>query len=192
MITNNPYLIKTNASELLFNENHVLFWKKRGATIWKELHYDDPSLASIFPAMSIQNIHSLTGGPYQLRKAKSYVKDWLEYMMERKRTRSNRSQSQSQTATNTTLNSKLTLKMERLEDIYLHENFPQFHSCIRCDIPSFYSRWRKYKILILVQKHNNSARFSFACTCNTGNRSSPCAHGVLIVYLYAFHFKRLD
>ena len=36
---------------------------------------------------SIRNkdLHKITGGPYQLRKAKAYVKDWIEYMKARKK-----------------------------------------------------------------------------------------------------------
>ena len=59
----------------------------------------------------------------------------------------------------------------------------------QCDIPSFYSRYRKYKIVILTKKIGRGAKYSFGCTCNTGLRSTPCAHGVLLIYLYANYFR---
>ena len=53
------------------------------------------------------------------------------------------------------------------------------------DISSFFSRYRKYKIVILTKKVGRGTKYSFGCTCNTGLRSTPSAHGVLIIYLYS-------
>lgn len=119
-MTNNQFIIETDLSVNLFNQNHVMFWKKRGAAIWSELNYDDPSILTFFPVMNSADIHKLTGGPYQLRKARAYVKDWIEYLKETKRSRSNRSETGSQTATYATINAKLTMKIEKLNDSYLN------------------------------------------------------------------------
>ena len=188
LITNNPFIIDTDIANGLFESTHIMFWKKRSSAIWKELDYDDRSILALFPFMNSADLHKLTGGPYQLRKAKAYVKDWVEYMKERKNTKSNRSESRSQT-TYVTINTKLTMKIEKLNDIHLNQHYHNFDSCIRCDIPSFFSRHRKYKTVILTKKIGRGAKYSFGCTCNTGLRSTPCAHGVLIIYLYANYFR---
>ena len=189
LITNNPFIIETDIAEALFEQNHFMFWKKRSSAIWKELHYDDPSIMPLFPYMNSADLHKLTGGPYQLRKAKAYVQDWIQYMKARKNARPNQSESQSRTATYVTINTNLTMKIEKLTASYLNQYYAQFDSCIRCDIPSFYSRYRKYKIVILTKKVGRGAKYSFGCTCNTGLRSTPCAHGVLLIYLYANYFR---
>lgn len=189
LITNNPFIIETDIAEGLFEQNHFMYWKKRSSAIWKELHYDDPSILTLFPYMNSADLHKLTGGPYQLRKAKAYVQDWIQYMKARKNTRPNQSESQSRTATYVTINTNLTMKIEKLTASYLNQHYAQFDSCIRCDIPSFYSRYRKYKIVILTKKVGRGAKYSFGCTCNTGLRSTPCAHGVLLIYLYANYFR---
>ena len=81
------------------------------------------------------------------------------------------------------------MKIEKLNDIHLNQHYHNFDSCIRCDIPSFFSRHRKYKTVILTKKIGRGAKYSFGCTCNTGLRSTPCAHGVLLIYLYANYFR---
>ena len=111
LISKNPFIIPTDVAQRLFDSDHFLFWKKRNSAIWTELHYDDPFLRSCFPTMNQADIHKLTGGPYQLRKAKAYVNDWIEYMKARKNSRSSQSQSQSQSATYATINSKFMNKI---------------------------------------------------------------------------------
>ena len=110
-------------------------------------------------------------------------------MKERKNLRPDQTETGSRTATYATINTKLSMKIENLNESYLNQHYPQFNSCIRCDIPSFYSRYRKYKIVVLTKRHGRGAKYSFGCTCNTGLRSSPCAHGVLIIYLYGNYFR---
>ena len=193
IITRNPLIVETNISSEMFDQNSIYFWKKRAARIWKEINFDDSEFLGRFPTCSEEDLHKLTGGPYQLRKAKAYRNDWIKYMIERKNSRKNRenqSESQTDSQTGTSINLQLKLKIQLLADDQLRNTYPNFKFAFRADVPSFYSRWKKYQILILVQQHPNFGyRYSFGCCCNTGHRSSPCCHGVLMLYLYQIYFK---
>ena len=81
MLHNNQMIVKTNLAVLIVQPGHNLEWKKRSMRIWKEFVFDDPQLLDLFPILTEKNIHSLTGGPYQLRKAQGYRDQIVQYLL---------------------------------------------------------------------------------------------------------------
>ena len=88
----------------------------------------------------------------------------------------------------TTNNSNLSYKIERLRDDLVTQYFPEqnFTTILRFDVGSYYRRNAKFKSYVAIQKNGREYKFSFACTCSTGSRSTPCVHSVLSVILNAF------
>ena len=190
ILNNNPMIIDTNLAAVIVQPGHDLEWKKRSIRIWKEHHFDDAELLALFPTLSERDIHSLTGGPYQLRKAQGYKNQIINYLQDRKRQLvdggSNRT-----TSTVSTLNSSFAMKIQVLREPYLGQYFRnEFTSCVRLDMPSYHSKYRKFKTNLLIRNINGqSPKFSFGCLCSTRLRTTPCAHSVVLLFLYAHLFK---
>ena len=81
------------------------------------------------------------------------------------------------------LNRSFRFRVEALRDTHRSRLFPQLDHIIRVDVCSKMSKWRRYKTFVGIQKRNGY-RFSFGCTCSTGNRSTPCGHGILLLRLF--------
>ena len=82
-------------------------------------------------------------------------------------------------------NSNLTYKIQRLRDDLVTKYFPEhnFFTILRFDVSSYYKRNTKFKSYVAIEKNGRQHKFSFACTCSTGSRSTPCVHSVLAVLL---------
>ena len=191
MIHNNDMIVDTNLSDLIVEPNHDLEWKKRSTRIWREYQYDDPTLLDFFPAFTEMQLNSLNGGSYHLRKAKGYEVQIIEYLKDRKRQIVDGGGSVRTISTVSTLNTSFAMKIQVLGPSYLTRYFgDQFTACIRLDIPSFHSKYRKFKTTMLIRNvQGESPKFSFGCICSTGLRTNPCTHAIVLLYLYTYRFK---
>jgi len=192
MIHNNDMIIDTNLSDLIVEPNHDLEWKKRSSRIWREYQYDDPALLDLFPTFNETQLNSLNGGSYHLRKAKGYEVQIIEYLKDRKRQIIDGGGSIRTISTVSTLNASFAMKIQVLGPSYLSRYFgDQFTACLRLDIPSFHSKYRKFKTTLLIRNvQGESPKFSFGCICSTGLRTNPCTHAIVLLYLYTNRFKQ--
>ena len=90
--------------------------------------------------------------------------------------------------TATVLNkSSLTYKIERLNSNLIDKYFPNtgITSVIRSDINSYWAKSNKYKAYVAIKNVKNDVKFSFACTCSTGTRVTPCVHGIVLLQLFS-------
>lgn len=190
LIHNNDMIIDTNLSDLIVEPGHDLEWKKRSSRIWKEYQFDDPALLDLFPAFYENDLNSLNGGSYHLRKARGYEVQIIEYLKDRKRQMIDGGSIRS-VSTVSTLNASFSMKIQVLSRPYLERYFgDQFTCCIRLDIPSFHSKYRKFKTTLLIRNiEGERPKFSFGCICSTGLRTNPCTHAIVLLYLYTHRFK---
>ena len=178
----NDKIFESKLNSYLVDTSHVLSYKKR--SVWEEFPYT--SIESFFPVLTEREIDSFTTGIFSLRKAKKYKKNVLSVLKERSNYLVQKN-STDQT-TNTSLNSKIyrTMKLKpEICKLYLNCDV-----CIRVDIPSYFGSSRKFIAAIAIKKVENEYMFSFACTCSTGSRFSPCAHNSLNLYLFGFFLKQ--
>ena len=191
LIHNNQMIIDTNLSDLIVQPGHDLEWKKRSSRIWKEYFFDDPELLERFPVFDERDLNSLNGGSYHLRKARGYEVQVIEYLKDRKRQMTDGGSIRS-VSTVSTLNASFAMKIQVLTQSCLQRYFgDRFTSCIRLDIPSFHSKYRKFRTTILIRNmQGERPQFSFGCICSTGLRTNPCTHAIVLLYLYTFRFKR--
>ena len=190
MIHNNTMIIDTNLSDLVATPGHDLEWKKRSARIWREHQFDDAALLALFPTFNETQLNALNGGSYHLRKAKAYEVQIIEYLKDRKRQLIDGGSIRSQ-STVSTLNSTFTMKIQVLGQTHLTRYFgDRFTACIRLDVPSFFSKYRKFKIAVLIRNiQGQPPQFSFGCLCSTGLRTNPCTHAIVLLFLYTYRFK---
>lgn len=82
-------------------------------------------------------------------------------------------------------NSNMTYKIQRLRNDLVTRYFPEhnFTHILRFDVGSYYKRSTKFKSYVAIERNGRQHKFSFACTCSTGSRSTPCVHSVLAVVL---------
>ena len=90
------------------------------------------------------------------------------------------------TASNLQKNS-MVYKIERLNSTLIDKYFPNtgITSVIRSDINSYWAKSNKYKAYVAIKKVRNDTKFSFACTCSTGTRVTPCVHGIVLLQLFS-------
>ena len=91
----------------------------------------------------------------------------------------------------TTASGSSPFKVELLQENKLRNLYGgQFTALVRCHILSFHSSSKKFKAYAGVQRvDENFAKYSLACTCNTGTRLTGCVHSTLIVYLFSHYLK---
>ena len=190
MINNNSMIIDTNLSDHIAQPGHDLEWKKRSTRVWKEFEYDDANLLGLFPTLNEKDLNSLNGGSYHLRKARGYEVQIIEYLKDRKRQLIDGGSIRS-VSTVSTLNSSFAMKIQVLSSSHLSQYFgDQFTACLRLDVPSYFSKYRKFKTAILIRNVGGERpKFSFGCLCSTGLRTNPCTHAILVLYLYSHRFK---
>ena len=190
MIHNNNMIVDTNLSDLIVTPGHDLEWKKRSVRIWREYQFDDAALLALFPRFNEMQLNALNGGSYHLRKAKAYEVQIIEYLKDRKRQLIDGGSVRSQ-STVSTLNSTFSMKIQVLGQTYLTRYFgDRFTTCIRLDVPSFFSKYRKFKIAVLIRNiRGQPPQFSFGCLCSTGLRTNPCTHAIVLLFLYTYRFK---
>jgi len=188
-LTENPWLFASTLNIDIHDAESCVYVNRR--RFWTEYPYYSEELLRHFPKLSDKIIDEFTGGIYQKKKAKTYIRNLLNLLQIRADGLDSRDGSQ---ATNTTATSSGTRKVYRvmsLERAAQEAHYPNFQILLRMDIPSFYSGSRKFKTFIAVKKVplDGSYKFCFACTCSTGLRTTPCAHGILVLYLYAHRLK---
>ena len=90
------------------------------------------------------------------------------------------------------LSSNGPYKIEVLQDAKLRDLYGgQLTALIRCHVLSFHSSGKKFKAYVGVQRDNEvTAKYTVACTCNTGTRFTGCVHSTLIIYLFSHYFKQ--
>ena len=82
---------------------------------------------------------------------------------------------------------KTTYKVEILNDHKRHVLYNNSLSAlIRADVMSYHVSAKKFKAYVGI--NTDSTKFTFGCTCTTGNRLFGCVHTTVLVYLFAFHF----
>ena len=153
---------------------------------------------------------SLNAGPYLVRKARGYIPALLDRFKERfnyswiqlfelrqpcKARKIQRSgdmnHGDDDRSVTTTASGSSPFKVELLQDNKLRNLYGgQFTSIVRCHILLFHSSSKKFKAYVGVQRvDENFAKYSLACTCNTGTRLTGCVHSTLIVYLFSHYLK---
>ena len=176
-----PFMFESKLNEHLVDQNSQLFYRKR--QVLTELSYSE--IPNFFPDLSVRQIESLNGGPYTLRKGRQYVDFILEKLREREANRipgvvpeQNSTSTSNQKAFRT-----MILKAGLAEEIIGAERI------LRVDVPSFFGSQRKFATLVAYKIENNSPKFSFACTCNCGNRFTPCVHNIVNVFIFGHKLK---
>ena len=170
----------------MFDREHDLFWARRRKSLWREKIYNDPQLLALFPRLSDSDLRNLTGGKYSVKKCQGYLSMQLDYFKIRHTQLENTSQSSnvSETTYNTAiLNKSFSFKVEVLCEESLQRHFPQFDAIVRSDCSSYYSKWKRFKTIVGI-KRGVPNRFTFGCTCSTGNRTTPCVHNIIFLRLF--------
>ena len=197
LITDNPFIVKTNLSEVICISSHEMNWKRRNNSVWKELTYNDPRLLGLFTMVDDQLLGDLTGGSFALRTARAYQEGQLAYLQKRTEELNRRDpdlEAERSVVTYNTeqLNRSFRFRVEKLREPVRLQHFPQLDHVIRMDICSKMSKWKRYKTFVGIQLSDDRCRYSFGCTCSTGNRSTPCVHGILFLYLFGQIIPNLD
>ena len=208
LLKENPSLIETSLCADMVTHGHVLFWKTRRKSIWREVEYDDPALRSLFPHSSEKFVMSLNGGPYLTRKAKGYIKALLDhykatfridtiyhkilfrnFIKARKQLRRQNPNEYEEEGSMISNSPAKPYKIEVLLDDQRRRLYNDtFTAIIRSDILSFHSSGKKFKTYIAIQKTSeNKAKYSTACTCNAGNRLTGCAHTTCMIYFWSHY-----
>ena len=145
----------------------------------------------MFPTFTDNDIDSITGGPYLRKKGKAYIQMVLEKFQVRTSNRENRNQSLGPAST-TQSQIPFSYAIHLLHDHKNKQHFEAetFTNVVRMDIPSYHSKYRKFKVMVGIRKlGDQTAKFAFGCTCSCGNRSSPCVHGVIAVMIFTSVLK---
>ena len=186
-LINNPCIIDSNLSTVMFDKDHDVYWARRRKNLWREKVYNDPELLALFPRLSENDMRNLTGGSYHLKTAHGYVTIQLDYYKKRHEQLDNASQGStgSETTYNTnTLNQAYTFKVEVLSDESRRRHFPQFNSILRTDMSSYFSKWKRFKTIVGIRRGVPS-QFTFGCTCSTGQRTNPCVHNIIFLRMFS-------
>lgn len=143
-----------------------------------------------------QLLGELTGGPFALKIARAYQKGQIDYLQRRSEELNRRDQDaqpeRSVVTYNTEqLNRSFRFRVEILRDDSRIRHFPELDQIIRVDVCSKMSKWRRYKTFVGLQ-NRDGVRFTFGCTCSTGNRTTPCGHGILLLQLFGQVIPNLD
>ena len=188
-LLDNPLIIETDLSSRIFNQGE-LQWNRVNRSAWDEQTMDFGQLVSRFPTLTNFDLDCFTGGPYLRRKASAYVQLQKDYFEKRRNHLTSRQGGPSQLSTTTLnmvhLNTTYNFKVDMMKSPKLAVNMPELATLIRMDAGSFFSKWRRFKVFVGIENHpdTDNCRFTFGCTCSTGNRRTPCVHGVLVLTIF--------
>ena len=191
LLTNNPSLLETTLVSDIFVAGNILDHRRYKRTNWREVNYDDPELMSIFPSSSEKFVMSINAGPYLVKKARGYIPALLDRFRARKQQRTGSMPEEARSIASS-LSSNGPYKIEILQEAKLRNLYDgQLTALIRCHVLSFHSSGKKFKAYVGVRRVNgNAAKYTLACTCNTGTRFTGCVHSTLIIFLFSHYFKQ--
>ena len=70
------------------------------------------------------------------------------------------------------------------------EILPEFDHLIRASIQAYFFTRKKFVSYIAWKKRKSAeTRYEFYCTCDVGFRTTPCVHGLLLLYMYTYYLQ---
>ena len=148
-LTKNNLIVDTPLYKLITEIDHDLNYKKRSNAFWTEVNWDDYLLRNAFFRLTRDQIRSLTGGPFQLRKSDGYKRNQLRLFDERSQWRLSRLNDSFATVDSIATPS-ISYKIEKLSNAMVQKYFAEYNltSVLRFDINSYFAKSHKFKTYV--------------------------------------------